>query len=169
MLRYALPGLSPNGCNCLSVNSRFARIDSYICRHYGFSVAQGGLKTISMAIPFLCPFHSCVHFFHIRLSWSLDILERFTVPWSCMVSGHLETVHSPVILNGPWTPWNSLHPFLDSLWTPQNSSQSHEIMHRCTEHSPLKSCSHHLRWSLDSSKWLTDSPRILYSSAHPST
>ena len=110
---------------------------------------------------FPCLFHFCVHsipmsiFFHIRLSWSLDILKRFTVPWSWMVSGQLGTAHSPMILDGPWTPWNS--------------SQSHEIIHRCTEHSPIKSCSHHLRWSLDSSKRLTDSSRILYSSVYPLT
>ena len=57
-LRCAQLDLSPNGRHCLSVDSRFARINSYTCGQYGFSVAQGGLKTISMAIPFLCPFFS---------------------------------------------------------------------------------------------------------------
>ena len=37
MLCYAQPGSSPNRCYCLSVNSHFAWIDSYICRQYGFS------------------------------------------------------------------------------------------------------------------------------------
>jgi hypothetical protein len=37
VLRYAQPALNPNGRHCLSVDSRFARINSYFCRQYGFS------------------------------------------------------------------------------------------------------------------------------------
>ena len=138
--------ISPNGWHCLSIDLSKVRINSYTCGQYGFSMAQAGLRTIPMSIPFLCPSHSHVHYFPYQIelvtghlgtvhspmifnfglwtSWngsqsrdlgrSLDILKRFTVPWSWMVSGHLETVHSPMILDGPWTPWNSL--------------QSHKVM-----------------------------------------
>ena len=80
VLCYAQPGSSPNGHYCLSINSRFAWIDSYICRQYGFSYRPQFIQSLiclQTGLSYYCLVSLSTFGSEVQYPWLIFLLNYF--------------------------------------------------------------------------------------------